>query len=816
MSRDNPPDRGGRTGGKRRFVRVLLIAAVVLVLALAAGGVWLQQRLRASLPMLTGEVAVAGLDSPVEIARDALGVPAVRGAGRNDVALATGFLHAQERFFQMDLVRRRAAGELAELFGPAVLPVDRELRRYRFRALAGELLAASPAADRELLAAYTTGVNAGLSALAAPPPEYLLLRLEPQPWRDEDSLLTILGMFYLLQGDLVQMERWQGLMHEALPPELVAFLLPPGDEWDAPMLGEPLAVPPIPGPEVIDLRRAPPRAAALAPAAGAAEPAAAVAGSNAWALAGDATAGGGALVANDMHLPLSVPGTWYRASLLWPAAGGGEHRVTGATLPGVPLMVVGSNGHLAWGFANGQVDVIDLVVIEPSPGDAGSYLTPDGPLPFELHREVLRVKGGADESLEVPWTIWGPVIEAPGGRRLAVRWVVYEPGAVGLGSRGLETAQDVDAGVEAATASGLPAQNVVLADAGGRVAWTMAGRLPQRFGHDGSRPLSWAAGDRGWQGLLPAAETPRLVDPEGGRVWAANNRPLGGEELAKLGDGGFVPGTRAGRIRDLLAVADQATPGDMLAIQLDDSAFFHQRWRRLLLTVLDAEAVAAEPRRGAFREQLESSWSGHADVGSVGYRLVRGARRFLSDAVFAPLTAPCNELDPDFRYGTAFLRQEGPLWALVSERPPHLLAADYADWQEQILAGVDDVLEFFGQAGLGPLDELTWGRYNLIAVRHPLSTAVPALGRWLDMPTAQQPGDINMPRVMTPPAFGASQRMSVSPGHEEEGLFHMPGGQSGHPLSPHYSDGHAAWVAGEAMPFLPGPPVAEMRLVPAG
>jgi len=807
--------------GRRLLKRSLLVAALLLALA-AAGGLWLRGRLRASLPRLDGQVAAAGLAAEVRVDRDALGIPTIRGASRPDVAFGTGFVHAQDRFFQMDLSRRSAAGELAELLGPDLLPEDRRLRPHRLRDVARRALAAATPEDRRLIDAYTAGVNAGLGTLAEKPFEYVALRTDPARWQPEDTLLVILSMYVELQDEDGRIESTLGLMHEALPAPLADFLAPEGTEWDAPVAGEPLPVPAVPGPEVWDLRTRPAAgksaARSLPDDLEVARQERWLAGSNNWAVAGAHTADGRALVANDMHLGMAVPNPWYRASFEWPdVAGGPAHRVVGATLPGAPPMVIGSNGHVAWSFSNGEVDSSDLVLVEPDPAASGRYLTPGGPQPFLHTSERLRVRGGKEEALDVVSTIWGPVL-GPGrsGHRYAFHWVAQEPAAVDLRFTGMETAPDVTAALRVASSSGIPALNVIAGDDAGHIGWTVSGKIPRRKGLDGRLPVSWADGSRGWDGWLAPEEVPRVVDPESGRLWAANNRVVGGAMLDRLGDGGYILGARAAQIRDRLLAIDKAGVHDMLAVQLDDQARFLERWRKLLAGTLSRPGAAADPRRRALLDRVQA-WDGHASVSSVGYRIVRGFRQLVATEVVAALTAPCQEADPDFNYlrvmGNEESEAEGPLWRLVTERPPHLLPAQYKSWDELLLAMVDVYLDRQLTGG-ATLDRLTWGQYNTVQIHHPFSLAAPSLGRWLDMPADQLPGGADMPRFQTP-FVGASQRMAVSPGREEQGYFHMPGGQSGHPLSPHYRDGHRAWVRGEATPLLPGPAVHTLRLVPA-
>ncbi len=537
----------------------------------------------------------------------------------------------------------------------------------------------------------------------------------------------------------------------------------------------------------------------------------AAAGSNNWAVSGRYTAHGGAIVANDMHLGLMVPNTWYRASFVWGEVAGEIRAVTGVTLPGTPAMVVGSNMHVAWGFTNSYGDWTDLVIVEPDPRRAGHYLTPEGSKPFERHLERIRVHGGPDETLPVVSTIWGPILDKDHrGRPRALRWTALDVEAVDFGLLRLEAARDLEDAVEIANRSGAPPQNFVVADAEGRIGWSILGAIPRRVGYDGRLPGSWADGTRRWDGYLRPEEYPRILDPASGRLWTANARVVGGGKLETIGDGGYDLGARARQIRDGIMALPKASERDMLAVQLDDRAIFLTRWRDLLLRTLTPEAVSSDPRRRELKEFVEA-WGGRASVDSVGFRAVRAWRQFLAEQVFGALTASCKAADARFNYGE-IAQTEGPLWRLVSERPPHLLDPKRAGWDDQLLAAVDATLEYFLGDG-SSLAERTWGQRNTTRIRHPLSLAVPFLGRWLDMPEQQLPGADDMPRVQGP-TYGASQRMVVSPGREAEGIFHMPCGQSGHPLSSHYGDAHMAWARGDATPFLPGPPVHTLTLNP--
>jgi penicillin amidase len=251
----------------------------------------------------------------------------------------------------------------------------------------------------------------------------------------------------------------------------------------------------------------------------------------------------------------------------------------------------------------------------------------------------------------------------------------------------------------------------------------------------------------------------------------------------------------------------------MLAIQLDDRALFMERWRELLLATLTPAAVAGDPRRTELRRLVQETWSGSATPESAAYRLVRAFRTFLADQVFDAIVSPWFPKQVEFDYTAAVTLWEGPLWKLISQRPPHLLDPDLESWDDQLLAAADAVLDYYDENFTTDLSERTWGERNTLRVEHPLSRAVPLLSRWLDTEPIALPGDFKMPRVQRP-RFGASERFAVSPGREEQGYFHMPGGQSGHPLSPYYRAGHQAWVNGEPLPFLPGPAVHHLTLNP--
>ena len=812
----------------RKAVRILLIAAFALAVALGGGAYWLRSELRASLPVTTGSVRVRGLQSAVTVERDALGIPTIRGISREDVARATGFVHAQDRFFQMDLARRRAAGELAALVGDAGLLLDREVRVHRFRDEARRTLALLAPRDRTVLEAYTAGVNRGLAVLRASPFEYLILRQTPQPWAAEDSLLVVLSMFVTLQDSKGVYESMLATMHDVLPPDVFDLLAPRGTEWDSPMLGEPITTAGVPGPEIYNLRRmrngrpeidlgerreVAEHAAEANPWASA--PGDAALGSNSWAVSRDLTANGRALVANDMHLDIRVPNTWYRAMIEWrdDADSSQTRLLEGLTLPGHPSLVVGSNTHIAWGFTNAQADTGDLVLLELDPMDPNRYWTPWGWQTFEHYTEKIEVTGGSPVTLEVRWTIWGPVLGTDHkGRLRAYAWTAHSAERLSASVSRLEEARTLEEALDAANSLGTPAQNIIVADRSGRIGWTIYGSLPRRIGLDGRLPESWADGWRGWNGWLTPAEYPRIVDPPGGRLWTANARVVDGTLLRTIGDGNYDIGARAREIRDRLRQREQFSAPDMLDIQLDARSTFLSRWRDLILRHLTTDNIAGDAARARFRDIVEKDWTGEASPDSAAYRLTRVFRDQVIERVTSFVLAECYEADPSFDY-TLMRRREGAIWKLVTERPAHLLNPRYGSWGDLLTAAIDALIQEAMDNSSGDLARKKWSDYNVISFRHPLSGALPFISRWLDMPAAKFPGDLFTPRVHWNTA-GASQRMVVSPGNEREGIMHMPTGQSGHPLSPFYRNSHDAWARGEPTPFLPGPTRYTLTLAP--
>jgi len=788
------------------------LATIILVVAICIVSVT-YLAVRGSLPVLDGSVSIDGLISTVVVERDAMGVPTVRGSNRLDVARATGYVHGQDRFFQMDLMRRVAAGELSGLVGINAIELDKERRLHRLRAAARERIGTVSAAERDLIMAYSDGVNSGLQSLRAAPFEYMLLRARTQPWRPEDTILVNFAMYFQLNDSDASRDDAYATLHDGLPGLMREFILNEGTEWDAPLVGDALPVPSPPGPRVCDLQtdvtrfyvHEEPKQIAIA-----AEER--LAGSNGWAVAGSRTSTGRAIVANDMHLDLSIPNIWYRMRLIVENPENADERldITGVTLPGAPAIVAGSNGSVAWGFTNSRGDWSDLVLLELDPNNPDAYLTPDGYRLFDIYSEAIDVRRSPTVAVDIRSTIWGPVVgEDSQGRLRALHWLAHEPEASNLRIVEFERARDIHEAIRIAHTVGSPPQNIMLADSNGDIGWTIMGRIPLRVGYDPQLPASWSDGYAGWHGWLASADYPVVLNPEAGIVWTANARVVQGEDLERIGSGGYSLGARASQIRDDLLRLDRATIEDMLAIQLDDRALLYERWREFLLDVLDPSAIDGNPRRVELRAEV-AGWNGRAEPGSAGYRLIREFRQQTGDDLLSSIVSGCG----DFAEPVALQRRnqsEGPIWRLITEQPAHLLPGFFQTWQDFFLSATDKTI---ATCGNDALTNCTWSEINQVEITHPLTNAIPFLSPWLTVHDEPLPGGDHTPRLQQGD-HGASERFAVSPGNETQGYFHMPGGQSGHPLSSFYRAGHEAWARGELQPFLPGVTAHTLLLSPA-
>ena len=541
---------------KRRWPRIVLWSVTGLltlaVLGVCVGLLWLRSAAKSALPVLDGDVHVAGLSAPVTVRRDAHGVPHIEAASQDDLFVAQGYVTAQDRLWQMDAYRRNANGELAEIMGPSLVKHDEAQRVMQFGNTARRIYANLPAADRARLDDYARGVNLFIEQHQnSLPVEFRLLAYRPQPWSGVDSVSVGLMMVQMLDTHWptkLSRERIAAkLSNTGLGPSLEADLYPVGSWRDRPPTGilldlsqphaeptpstnddddedepstasaAPLGAPPSAAlPAQVDPR-------ALLAVMGLPDCEGCVAGSNNWVVAGKHTASGKPLLSNDMHLGLTVPNIWFMADLSAP----GFH-AAGVTLPGLPFVIAGHNEHVAWGFTALMGDVQDLY-LEKLDGK-GNYQGADGAwTPLTVDHELIHVRGGRDVALDVRLTGHGPLLNPilpKETRPLALKWTLYDTTLNTIPLYQIDTAAnwaDFSAALETWS---WPTQNVVYADDQGHIAYHAAGKIPLRPEGLVSKPIQVGGGDSGhdWKGYIPFDAMPNAVDPPSGFLATANSR----------------------------------------------------------------------------------------------------------------------------------------------------------------------------------------------------------------------------------------------------------------------------------------------------
>lgn len=789
---------------QRRWIIVglgsLATLSLVLGVVLLGGLLWV----RGSLPPLDAERVVEGLEAPITLARDARGVAIVRAEGQADGYFGLGFAHAQDRFFQMDLVRRLMAGTLAELVGGAAADSDERMRRYGYGAAALLHLENLPPEHRAVLRGYVDGVNEGLRSLRRAPPEYLLLRAPPAPWTEADALLVYL-YFYDGLSTHYRDEFHLAALDAHLPPEIAALLTPETSRFDRPVPGleggdptggyVPLA---IPGPDVWDVRgfqageeqRLREEGSRVQRIYG--DP---PGGSNAWVVS--SPDGEAALVASDPHLAHQVPGIWYRAELHTAAS-----TLRGATLPGVPGFFVGMTDALAWGPTAAVVDQTDLVFVTVDPSDGSRYLTPELPESFVAIEETIHIKGQEARIITRQVTRWGPVIRTThDGIPVAFQSPAHARGGLTLRHLELADARSVHDALEVVRGMGGPGLAVVLGDRDGRGAWAVAGVLPDRDGLTGRRPVDPLTAPMAWNGARPEMDRPVVLDSLGGFLFAANHRFSHLDTSASL-SGMWMSPTRAMRVHTLLSERRSLNERHHQSLQLDLVSVKHLAVRDRVLSVLDASYAEGDAHLARLRA-LVADWDGTADPDSPHFTAIEASWRAVRQAALSPLLGVVAREVPGFRY-TWPLAHEAAL-RILEEQPLHFLPADWESWDAYLV----DALRSIPNARL----EEPWGERNRAAIRHPLAQALPPLARFLNLPADPLPGWSGVVRAQGP-SYGQSLRFVGRPGSPESALLDLPGGQSGHPLSRWFASDHDDWLYGRGAPLQAGAAIHTLHLEP--
>ena len=750
-------------------------------------------KLRASVPRLEPDLTLKGLAAPVIIDFDQFGIPTIKAQSRLDAMRALGYVSARDRLFQMDLLRRAAAGRLTEIFGRSVLKMDTNQRVVGCNRVAPKIVSRLPADQLQVLEAYSEGVNAFISQTQSRPFECRLLKYQPEDWNCESSVLALLQMFQNLSAEEEGKRRMLLTMEQTLPKEVTAFLTPEDGPYST-LLGwghqSHQPVRPLPTIELATLMKEEGEPATKPATKIVKTEGLTTAASNCWAVDKSKTADGKAILANDMHTGLSVPNLWYRVRLCYD-----DVDLCGVIIPGIPMVLAGSNKKIAWGLTNMLGGCLDLIPLEIDPEQPDHYITPDGPRPFELIKEPIKRKIGDFVDTEVKTTIWGPVLEKPlMGKPVALRWTALDPESVDFGLMNLERVGTVEEAVRVVNRFCGPPLNVIMADERGRIGYTMCGRFPAR--HNGDM-LSWAAAGKAWTEYIPPDELPSLVESSAGFLVNANNLSVGSEYPYVLGQG-FPQSYRAYRIAERLRDMSGVTEAEMFDLQSDTVCEIYEFYSHLALGALTDQVTTGDGDLEIVRRAIQA-WDGKAGLDSFGLIFLTYFRENLAQSIFTPIVKSCAAADENFVY--LWPNLDTPLRIILTERPPELVT----DWDQFILdklkAGVRQLKE---TTKLKSLENLSWGKLNKAEIFHPLAQKDRSLaGRLLNMPEDSLPGCI-FSVCSSEPGYGASIRLVVAPGMESAGMLHITCGQSGHPLSPHYDDQNNYWARHQPLPFLPG------------
>lgn len=799
---------------RRRWPRLLASAGLLLLLVALALPLWFCLAARSALPKLDGALVLPGLRARVTVLRDAHGVPHVSASSLDDLLFAQGYVSAQDRLWQMDTTRRYAAGELAEILGQDLVPLDRRQRILGLGAVAERLAASLAPADRAELEAYARGVNAYIAShRGSLPLEFRVLRYRPRPWTPKDSLLVTLSMSEALNHGPYRVELARQAILAKLGPELTADLYPTTSWRDHPPTAS--AQPQTahsPSP------RAPTGAAAipagLFPApSGPASVDSLSPGSNNWVISGAHTVSGKPLLSNDMHLPHQIPGVWYEAHLTLrdPAASSPELDVAGVTLPGFPYVIAGHNARIAWGYTSLMPDVEDVYIEQFNP--QGEYRTPAGWRQPQRRREVIHVHDAPDVTLDVLVTRHGPIITelVPGETRsLALRWTIYETDSIQASFLAVNRAGDWPEFRQAFAGFVTPPLNVVYADVDGHIGYQAAGRFPIRASGDGSLPVPGEDDRHRWTGYVPFAALPSVLDPPSGILATANGRitPDGYPHVLATQWGSPH---RTQRIYQLLGSGKKFTAADMLAVQTDVYSDFDKFCAARFAAAVEQDSQASP--RALRAAELLGRWDGRFTVDSAAATLVTRARRHLWRLLLEPRLGPSDPRDP--------LPPDAPAvgwrqysWFLSSVAQENILRDQPARWLPAKFPSYDKLLSAAVEATVAepqaPTDLATWrwGAQMRLQLNHPLFGRIPLLRRWSGPGAREQSGgSLTVKQVGR--GFGPSQRMTVDLSDLDASTLNLVTGESGQLLSPYYMDQFPAWYEGWSFPLPFSAPAVE-------
>jgi penicillin amidase len=706
------------TGRIVKIVNSIVLVALAAALAITYWFAW------RPLAKTSGTIE-APITAAVSGNFDTLGVPHIRAGNLDDALFTQGYCTAQERIFQMDLLRRLTAGELAEIFGPQALESDRESRRLRLRRIAEDAYVTLPPADRAAFAAYARGVNQYLATHRSNlPVEFSLVRYQPRPWSVVDSLMICLHMYRTLSTSFRDELLKRSMLAEG-DPKLVNYLFPVRAGWEV-------------------------------------QP-----GSNGWVLAGTRTASGKPLLSNDMHLEFSLPGIWHMVHLSAPGL-----EVAGVALPGTPGVVVGHNRKIAWGITNLGFDVQDLY-IEKIDERTGRYEYREQIEQARGEREVIRVKG--QNSVEVVnWvTRHGPLFVSENTDRMSIRWVAADPGILQFPMLDVDRAENWNQFTTALARFPGPGSNFVYADVDGNIGYHVAGVLPKRRGYLGDVPVDGSSGEFDWDGYIPFEQLPSSYNPPSGLIVTANQNPFPPDYPYPV-NGNFAAPQRLMQIRDLLLARKGWRAEELLTVQKDVYSSLDR--------FIAAELTGAYERRNAHVPALDAviallkGWNGQMEKDLVAPFVTTLAFQHIRTAM-VERAAPGKGLAYQTQMSRAVVEK------LLRERP----AGWFADYDEMLLRALVDAIEE-GKRIQGPdIQKWQYGRVLRVSIDHPVTHQFPVVGHYFDIGPVPMSGSSSSVKQTTT-RLGPSMRMNADLGDWERSLLNVVTGESGQILSPHYRD----------------------------
>ena len=801
------------------FWLVCLIVAILLGVAAYAYLV-----VRSALPQLDGRLQVNGLSAAVTVTRDTHGVPTIEAKSLEDLFFAQGYVTAQDRLWQMDVMRRFGSGELSEILGESTLALDREQRILGLRAAAKKSLATTNPRDRGYFEAYARGVNAYIVTHADRLPiEFRLLKYSPKPWQPEDSVVIANGMVkdlnYHYFYDALDREKIQA----RLGPELTADLYVNRSWHDRPptVMREDLNDPHTnndadddddsddDGPDNSVTQQ---RTSALEMKTP--EAALPVNGSNDWVVSGAHTTTGKPLLSNDMHLGHQMPNLWYEAHLQ-----SGTLNVAGVTLPGMPYVIVGHNQRIAWGFTNVGPTVTDVYI--ENFNQQGAYQTPQGWVQPEHRTEVIHVKGKPDVTIDVKITRHGPIVTelVPGETRpLALRWTLYD--GLRMPFFDVNSAQNWEDFQHAFSQLDAPGQNVVYADVEGNIGYHATGKVPIRAAGDGSLPVSGADNAHEWTSFIPFEKLPNIYNPASGIIATANGRITPDDYPHSISMEWEAPWRQA-RIYHVLESGRQFSAADMLALQTDvhsEADLFAAE--RFVYSVDHAAKPSARVKQAA---DLMRNWDGRMLASSPAPTIAVVAARDLRRLLLEPKlgaaaedsttpgstktgsTPPApNKIEGSPSWQTYSWEQRS-VWLenILIHHPKRWLPEKYPNYEELLTAAVEAAVS----DAEAPKDLATWhwGNFNAVEIQHPVLGKIPLIQRWTGPGVQEQSGSGYTVKAVTR-HHGPSERFTANLADLDQSTLNIVTGQGGNFLSPYYMDQWKAWYEGTTftLPFSPG------------